>query len=143
MTTETKPAPTEAEIEEAGRQAKVSFQFMQRHLDDFVPNKFNAALIQKYIWARNLMWDFSGLEQAHKFCEAGYDPTPDEQPAPPAPEAPPIREDLPEWHGKISREYVRDLSRADMQRFMRDKLHGREFVKRVNDLKLTRGQIRP
>jgi len=129
------------QIEENARQAKVSFQFMQRHLDTFIPNKFNASLIQKYIMARNLPWTISSLEEAHKFCEPGYDLNADEQATPPAPETAP-REDLPEWHGKITREYIRDLTRTEMLRFMKDPEFGKAFVNEVNNLKLTRGQIR-
>jgi len=139
--TETKPAPTEAEIRENARQAKVSYQWMQRNLD-FVPNRFNANLISLYIKTRGLSWDIENLQAAHEFVKDGYDPNPDEQATPSAPEAPPIREDLPEWQGKITREYIRDLSRQDMHRFMKDPKFGKEFVKQVNDLKLTRGAIR-
>lgn len=41
----------------------------------------------------------------------------------------------PEWFGRISREYIRSLSRSEMLTFLSHPVHGREFALQVNAIK--------
>jgi hypothetical protein len=119
---------------------KISYQWLQNHLNDYVPNQHNADLIEKYIAKHNLVWSTESLEFVFGTLKDEFTDTPAPRAIAPAPVAKP-GEEQPPW-GVLTAASVKAMGHSQYKEFYYSPKWGERFKKEVDALKLTKSQVR-
>ena len=137
MTTQLTPEQQAQIYQENERQRIVSFDFMTRHISDYVRNQHNGRLIADYLKETGREWTIDNLEEAFTFLsdQGLFDPTPGpEEVVPPAPAQ---VADLPPWGTTLTKVWLRSATKEQLRSILKSKW-GTAFEEAVRQLKSQR-----
>jgi hypothetical protein len=132
---------------ENGRRSSLAFL---RKNPDYIMNQRNARLMADELKKRNLGWSTENLQTVWNEVDRELFDTEDtrpaaKEPAPPIQAPPPEPEQFP-WgtklEGKEGAARVAAMSNADFAKYLKDRRTGSVFQAQVNDLQMTRSQLR-